>query len=320
MKITTYLSALLALLFLTFSAGCGPDEKSIKINVPTAGASGTLYAIGAAITHMWNEEIPHMRAASQSSPGGMANISMVIDGEADVSMAIAGNVYQAREGIGLFSGQPHKNLCLIAGLYLNPNQVVVSAASDIHELKDMKGKRIAISTAGSSVYGECETHLTAAGLHFPDDIQGENLSLSDALDPLQNGTIDGAWIMAGTPAGPVAQALQGGARLLSLDEDMEKKIKKEAPWYTPYTIPRGTYPGQEEDIHTTAVKMVMFTREDMDEDTIYRLTKTLWEHMGELSETHKALRGLTAKNAVKDVAGLPFHPGALRYYKEIGAL
>ena len=137
---------------------------------------------------------------------------------------------------------------------------------------------------------------------------------------LQNGSIDGAWIMSGAPASAVTQALTSGAHLVPIQNELIEKLKAKYPWYTSYTIKAGTYPNQNEDVNTSAIKMVMFCRGDLPDDVVYQMTKTLWEHMDELGQSQKNLKGLTAANAVKDIAGVPLHPGAAKYYKEIGVL
>ena len=122
--------------------------------------------------------------------------------------------------------------------------------------------------------------------------------------------------MSGIPAAAVSQALSSGCRLLEIDEKTIEKLKAEYPWYVDYTIPAGSYPNQSQDVHTTAIKMVMFCSSDLDDETVYWLTKTLWENIGVLGESQSSLRGLDPKDAVLDIAGLPLHDGARRYYEE----
>ena len=203
---------------------------------------------------------------------------------------------------------------------MNPNQVVVTNKSGINSLADVKGKHFAVAAAGSSVYNECQTHFTAAGLKFPDDIRVENIAFGGAADMLQNGTLDGAWIMSGAPAAAVSQAVSSGSKVLDIDDATIESLQKTYPWYAKYTIPKGTYPNQDKDIHTSAIKMVMFCRHDLSDETVYQLTKSFWEHIDELGKAQKNLKGLTPQDAVKDIANLPLHPGAARYYKEIGVL
>ena len=327
------ISALFAIIILAtaclFAGGSketgGSKEASdghttVILRFPTAGASGALYSVGAAITNMWNMNIPFVKASSQASAGGIDNLNQVADGESQVSIAISSNCWQSYNGTDSFEGMANPKLRVIAGLYLNPNQVVVTNRSGITTLSDVKGKHFAVAASGSSVEGECRNHFTAAGLSYPDDIRAEYISFSDSAELLANGQIDGAWIMSGTPAPAVSQALSSGCRLLSIDEDTIENLKADFPWYVTYMIPAGTYPNQKEDITTTAIKMVLFCTADLDDETAYLLTKTLWENIGELGESQSNLRGLTPQQAVLDIAGLPLHEGARQYYSEIGVL
>ena len=323
---------ILALFFILISVtafmfATGSSEKQddsahpqVIIRFPTAGASGALYSVGAAITNMWNTQIPFVKASSQASAGGIDNLNQIADGESQVSIAISSNCWQSFNGTDSFEGMANPDLRVIAGLYLNPNQVVVTERSGIRTLSDVKGKHFAVAASGSSVEGECKNHFTAAGLSYPDDIRAEYISFSDSAELLRNGQIDGAWIMSGIPAAAVSQALSSGCRLLDIDEKTIANLKADYPWYVTYTIPAGSYPNQKEDITTTAIKMVLFCSAKLDDETVYMLTKTLWENMAELGESQASLRNLTAEDAVRDIAGLPIHNGAQRYYKEIGVL
>ena len=295
-------------------------HPTVVLRFPTAGASGALYSVGAAITNMWNMNIPFVKASSQASAGGIDNLNQIADGESQVSIAISSNCWQSYNGTDSFEGMANPKLKVIAGLYLNPNQVVVTNRSGITTLSEVKGKHFAVAASGSSVEGECRNHFTAAGLSYPDDIRAEYISFSDSAELLANGQIDGAWIMSGTPAPAVSQALSSGCRLLSIDENTINALKAEYPWYVTYMIPAGTYPNQKEDVRTTAIKMVLFCSADLDDETVYLLTKTLWENIGELGESQSNLRGLTPQDAVLDIAGLPLHEGARQYYSEIGVL
>ena len=108
--------------------------------------------------------------------------------------------------------------------------------------------------------------------------------------------------------------------MLSIDESTISNLKAEYPWYVTYMIPAGSYPNQKDDVRTTAIKMVLFCSADLDEETVYMLTKTLWENIAELGESQSSLRNLSPQEAVRDIAGLPLHDGAQRYYREIGVI
>jgi len=296
------------------------EPEPLTINFPTASSTGSLYAVGAAITNLWDTEISYISASSQASGGGIENLGLVTDGEAEVSIAISSNCYECLNGVGTFEGYAYEDLKVIGGLYFNPNHVVISDKSGITDLASVKGKHFAVGVAGSSITGECQNHFTTAGLTFPDDINCEYINFGDAVDMMQNGTLDGAWIMAGVPAAAVTQATTAGGQILEIGDDVINDMKVDFPWYAPYTIPAGTYPNQDEDIQTSAVKMVMFCRGDLDEQAVYDLTKTLWENIDKLGESQAPLKGLTPEAAVQDIADLPLHPGAQRYYEEIGVI
>ena len=334
--------ALCAALVVSALAGCGSKSSSssagtsagssaassqadgqhdpVTINFPTADASGALYAVGAAITNLWDTEIDFVNASSQASNGGIDNLTQVSEGEAQVSIAISSNCYECLNGLNSFEGYAYDDLKVIAGLYFNPNQVVVTEASGITDLAGVKGKHFAVAAAGSSVEGECRNHFTAAGLTYPDDIQTEYIAFGDAADMLSNGTIDGAWIMSGAPAAAVSQALSSGCKLLDISDEVISTLQQDYPWYASVTIPAGTYPNQDQDVQTSAIKMVMFCRGDLDEETVYQLTRVFWENIDKLGESQGNLAGLTPEEAVKDIADLPLHAGAEKYYTEIGVL
>ena len=324
-KILAFTAIIILASFCVFAGGSREESTSdghpqVIIRFPTAGASGALYSVGAAITNMWNTQIPFVKASSQASAGGIDNLNQIADGESQVSIAISSNCWQSFNGTDIFEGMANPNLRVIAGLYLNPNQVVVTTKSGIRTLSDVRGKHFAVAASGSSVEGECRNHFTASGLNYPDDIRAEYISFSDSAELLGNGQIDGAWIMSGVPAPAVSQALSSGCMLLDIDETTIEALKAEYPWYVTYMIPAGSYPNQTQDVRTTAIKMVLFCSADLDEETVYMLTKTLWENIGELGESQSNLRGLTPQEAVCDIAGLPLHDGAQRYYSEIGVL
>lgn len=316
MNCLTKLASATVLSLSVCSGALAQSHEEVTINFPTASASGALYAVGAAITHMWDSRIDYVKASSQASAGGIENLNLVSEGEAQVSIAISSNCYQALNGTDSFDGYPFKDLKVIAGLYFNPNQVVVTEKSGIKKLTDVKGKHFAVASAGSSVYGECENHFTVAGLSFPDDLNAEFITFTDAADMLQNNTIDGAWIMSGVPASAVTQACSSGSRIIPIDDDLLAKLKAKFPWYSGYVIPKGTYPGQTEDVKTSAIKMVLFCSSRLDEQTVYDLTRTFWENIEELGKSQANLKGLKIEDAVKDIASLPLHEGAARYYKE----
>ena len=307
-----------------FASGSKESPAKVKkttINFPTASTTGAVYPLGAAMCNMWNTELDTVRASAQASAGGIANLNMLADGEAQLGVAVTSIMYESFNGIGSFEGRPNPNLRVMIGLYSNPNQVVVTNNSDIDSLDDLKSKRFASGAPGSTTEVETSIHLNTSGINYPDDLRVQYVGFTEAIDLMRNKQLDGAWIMAGIPNAAVTEMLStAGGKLLSLEEDLINELQSEYPWYGPYTIPAGTYPGQDNDVLTSAIKITICTDARVDDDVIYELTKSFWENFEDLKTTQAPLKKVDPSEAVKDLAGLPIHEGAARYYREIGLL
>lgn len=309
-----------ALIVCAALLACASVAMAADINFVTAGTSSTFYPISATICQLWNDNIDGMRATATPSGGGIDNLNQAYDGEAQIGIANANLVYQAQQGLASFEGYANENLRIFAGLYLNPNQVVVTEASGIESLEDLAGHRISIGAAGSTTVDEAAMHLAVFGKTL-DDIQAEYMGTSESADAISNKQLEGVWVMAGTPNAAVTQIMTTtDAKLLPIPEETVEALKVDSPWYASYTIPAGTYAGQDEDVPTSAVKLTLFITADVDEETVYQMTKVFWENWGMLTDTHAALRAASLEEACTDVAGVPIHEGAARYYREVGVL
>ena len=309
--------ASLLCLSLLLSASCA---MAADINFVTAGTASTFYPISATVCQLWNDNIEGMRAVATPSGGGIDNLNQAYDGEAQIGIANANLVYQAQEGLASFEGFANENLRIFAGLYINPNQVVVTKASGIEGLEDLIGKKISIGAAGSTTVDEASVHLGSIGKTL-DDIKAEYMDTSAAADAISNKLLDGVWIMAGTPNSAVTQIMTTtDSKIMPITAEQVEALKAEYPWYAACEIPAGTYAGQDEAVPTSGVKLTLFVTADVDEETVYQMTKVFWENWDTLTETHAALRKADPKQACNDVAGVAIHEGAARYYREIGIL
>lgn len=311
---------LLALVLCAAAVLCAATASAADINFVTAGTASTFYPISATVCQLWNDNIEGMRATATPSGGGIDNLNQAYDGEAQIGIANANLVYQAQEGLASFEGFANENLRIFAGLYLNPNQVVVTKDSGINSLEELIGKHISIGTAGSTTVDEAAIHLEILGSSL-DGIKAEYMDTSAAADAISNKQLDGVWIMAGTPNAAVTQIMTTtDSKILPITAETVEALKAEYPWYAQSVIPAGTYAGQDEDVPTSAVKLTLFITADVDEETVYQMTKVFWENWDMLTETHAALKKADPKEACSDVAGVPIHEGAARYYREIGIL
>jgi TRAP transporter TAXI family solute receptor len=311
---------ILALCLCAAVSGCSAGQKP-ALSFSPAAPPGALYPLGATLANLWNETLTDVSVTSEASGGGLDNLNFLYDGEADLGFAVTSIMYESYNGTGSFEGRANEKLRVVAGLYYNPNQLVAAKDSGIESMADIAGKRFALGAPGSTTLVESELHLEAAGVAYPDGFTPSYVGFTEAIDLIRNRQLDAAWIMAGVPNAAVTEITStAGGRLVSIDEDVIDSLMEQYPWYARYTIPAGTYAGQDADVTTTAIKLCLFCSADLDDDIVYELTKTFWEHLDEVMATNAALSAVTAEDAVTALAGLPIHDGAARYYKEIGLL
>lgn len=311
-----------ALIVPVFAAGGGEKAPAkTVINFPTAATTGAVYPLGAAIANMWNTKVPTVRASAQASAGGIENLNLIADGEAQMGVAVTSIMYESFTGTGSFEGRANPNLRVMIGLYYNPNQVVVAKNSGVNSLNDLVGKSFASGAPGSTTEVETAIHLKELGVNYPDALKVQYIGFTEAIDLMRNKQIDGAWVMAGIPNAAVTEMLStAGGKLLPFEPALIDSLNARLPWYGPYTIPANTYPGQDEDVLTSAIKITICTDARVSDDVIYELTKAFWENIDDLKATQAPLKYTTLEETVLDLAGLPIHDGAARYYKERGLL
>ncbi|WP_317855796.1 TAXI family TRAP transporter solute-binding subunit [Chakrabartyella piscis] len=303
------------------SATASESKETVYINFPTASTTGTVYPLCSAIANLWNTEIDYVKASAQASNGGVDNLNLIADGDAQMGVAVTSILYESYVGEGSFEGRANEDLRVLTGLYYNPNQLVVSADSGIESISDLAGKTFAPGASGSTGEVETKIHLTELGMNYPDDIKAQFVGFTEATDLIRNKQLDGAWIMAGTPTAAVTEVTAtAGGKVIGIDESLIEQLQETYPWYAKYTIPAGTYEGQDEDVLTSAIKITICTDASVDDDAAYEMTKVFWENIETLAATSPSLQGLTVADAVTDLAGVPLHDGAARYYQEVGVI
>lgn len=311
----------LALLAPSVPSTWAADKPQVNISFPTAATTGALYPLGAGISNLWNTKLGYVRANVQASNGGVQNLNLLKAGNAQVSFAVSSIAYEAMHGQRGFKDRDYKGLRVLAGLYYNPNQVVARTDSGVKTLADFKGKRFAPGAAGGTTEVESRIHFGATGLKYPDDIKAQFVGFTESIDLMRNKQLDGAWIMAGMPTAAVTEMCStANGKLVPIDADLIKKLQADYPWYAEFMIPAGTYDGQTEPVRTTAIKLLMLTDASVPDDVVYDLAKTFWENLPELVQAHSVMKTVTKDMATTDLAGLPLHPGAEKYYREAGML
>lgn len=281
----------------------------------TGGTSGTYYALGGDLCNLFATNIADLDVTAQASGASAENIRLIDQGEAELAIVQNDVADYAYNGTNDFEGEQIQSFSVIASMYPEFVQLVVHADAGIESLADLKGKRVSIGAAGSGVYTSAVQYLEIAGLTV-DDIEAQYLSFAESSDAIKNRQIDAAFITAGIPNAAIQElGATSDVKLLSLDEATIAAIEEAYPFYAHLVIPAGTYPNQTEDVQAMAIRATLICSADMDEELVYNLTKTLYEKTDALSHAKKA--EIVIDDALMGIS-TPVHPGAARYYAEVG--
>lgn len=312
MMILTSLLLVAALLL----AGCGAKKTTLKM--ATGGTTGTYYAYSGTVSQVLSQKVDNLSFDVQSTGASKANIYLVSDGEADVAIVQNDVMYYAYNGTDLFDGEKVSGFSAMAGVYAEVCQVVAKSG-DIKSIEDLKGKRVSVGDVGSGVEFNARQILDAYGLTF-DDIIVNNLSFGDSATALKDDKIDAFFCVAGAPTTAIVElATSYQISLLTVDDAHAAKLMEKYPFYTKFDIPGGTYKGVDADTATVAVVATYIVADSLDEELVYNMTKSLFENASEIATAHPKGAELDPAYSVAGIS-IPLHPGAERYYKEIGVL
>lgn len=308
---------LCAVLALVMAIGMTSAFADTYLSMATGGTGGTYYALGADIANMLTKVVDGLDVTASIGNGSASNIRELDSGDADLAFSQNDVATYAWGGIETFAGEQTQSFGVIGNLY---PEVVMAAYSDdtgIQTIADLKGRRVSIGAAGSGVYQSVVDFLTAAGMTL-EDIEPQYLSFSESADAIKNGQIDIGFVTAGLP-NPAIQDLAAvrDIELLSLSDEMIAALCASKP-YVPFTIPAGTYQGQSNDANTVAINALLLASAELDEDTVYAITKALYESTASL--THDKASSIKIETALDGFSVEMLHPGAARYYKELGLI
>jgi len=233
--------------------------------------------------------------------------------------------YYAATGTGPLSEVgPQENLRSVTMLWQNVEHFAVSSdvAGDgtVAAFADLKGEAMAFGSQNSGTIGSNRTIMSGLGINIDEDYELVFGGYGPSAEALQNGQVKGIGTPAGVPVGAISQLMASagdGVTLLNFTEEQMMMADGDRGLWTPYLIPAGTYPGQEADVQTIAQPNFLATSADLPEEHVYLLTKTIYENLPFLQAIHPATKVMALENAIAGLP-LPLHPGALRYYQEVG--
>ncbi|WP_407523895.1 TAXI family TRAP transporter solute-binding subunit [Methylobacterium oryzisoli] len=300
------------------AAPAAAQQKTLAIG--TGGTGGVYYPLGGAIANVLTKHLPGMQATAEVTGGSVDNLKLIGSGQSEVGFSMADAALDAAQGQDKFkSGKlPVRTLMV---LYPNRMHVVTVEGAGVDKMADLKGKRVSTGSPGSATEVMAFRVIEAAGLDKDKDLKRERLSVAESVNALKDRKIDAFFWVGGIPTAAVTDlAATPGIKMKLIDHSdlVEKMNAKHGKLYAAGTIPAGSYPGFDKNNSNADVWNLLVTSEKMSDDDAYRIVKTLVEQQPELVAVHKEAQGFSLQNQTLDRSPIPFHPGALKYFKEKG--
>lgn len=287
--------------------------------IGTGGTAGTYYVVAAAMAQAVNNHSAMLNIIAQPTKGSVENINLCSTRDIQMGMSNADGVYWATTGTGTYEAIGEQNVSAVMSLYMSAGQMSTLKSSGIETYGDLKGKKVCLGPPSTTIVEMSKSILRAYGIDPEKDITPFYLSFDEGLSKLTDGDIDATFFVAGVPTSAMINACStGNVTLVKVDDVILNNVAEENPYLTPYIIPAGTYKGIDEDIKTLKIMTEYFVNNDVSEEVVYEFVKTAIENRAEFQNAHTVCTEITPENAAATISRL--HPGAEKYYREIGLL
>lgn len=301
-------------LSLGLALALAATAQASDIRIMTGPQGGSWIPLGGQLKDLWEKSISGLKV--QVFPGaGIANVRAVQEGKADAGLANSISTADAMSGRPPFN-KPHTNVCNVASLYPQYFQFVVLADAGINKITDLKGKSITTQQVGNT--GEVITRhfLEASGLK-PSDLRISHVGYTDSVNQMKDGHAVAFGLNTQAPAGAVMDLMAARNVKFFEQNDVYDKMLKLNPSYKLILLPKGTYPKQDKELHVIGFSTHVVVSCKLPVDEVYTMTKTIAANTKTLATVAKAIAKLDPKGMAADI-GVRFHPGAAKYYKEVG--
>jgi TRAP transporter TAXI family solute receptor len=306
----------LALCLLPFAA------QAQNLSIATGGTGGVYYPLGGGMAAVLSKYVQGMQATAEVTGGSVANLQLISTGKPYLAMTMVDAGLDALKGQDKFTGKPVPVRTLIV-MYPNRMHVVTIEGTGITKMADLKGKRVSTGSGGSATEVMGFRVIEAAGLDKDKDMKRERLGVAESVNALKDRKIDAFFWVGGLPTAAVTDlANSPGVKIKMIDHAnlVGAMNKKYGNLYVEDRIPKETYKGMDADNRQATVMNLLVAHQNMDEKTAYNIVKAVFEHREELIRVHKEAENIKLEiQKTAAAGGIPWHPGALRYFKEKGA-
>lgn len=289
-----------------------------QLSIATGGTGGVYFPMGGGLAEIINGKIDGYSATAEVTGASVENMGLVATGDADLAIALADTVQQGYTGTGRFEGNALPMVRGLASLYANMIQIVALEGSGITSLEDLRGKRVSIGAPGSGTEVNAAAILNANGITY-DDIDEQRLNFNETADALANGDIDAGFWSVGAPTSSILNlATTNNIVLIAMTEAEIAAARAADATFATTTLPGGTYNGVDADMTVLGIPNVLVASSEMSDDLAYAITRAMFENIADLQAVHPAANETTV-DFTMSATPIPLHPGAIRYYEEIGA-
>ena len=313
--------AVLMVVSLGFAPQTFAADKKIFLTLASGSPGGAYYPLGGGMSVVIQKTVEGFRCAAESTGASVENSRLVGNGDSDMGMVMGSVGYNASQGKAPF--EKKYNIVALFQMYPAPQHLVTTAQSGIKSIADLKGKKVSIDVPGSGCSTMAKIILEEAGFNLEKDLTIANLSQTESVQALKDGVIDAVFFNFAYPGSAVMDlAATRDIVLVPMDQKLADQIIKKYPYYVKIVIPGKTYAKVDQDVLCLGDSNVMIANKKMKNDVAYKIVKAIYSNVKEgkyaLINVHPVAAQLTPQNAVN--SPLPLHPGAAKYFREVGAL
>jgi TRAP transporter TAXI family solute receptor len=299
-------------------------QQPTFITIGTGGVTGVYYPTGGAICRMMaRTRADHgIRCGAEATGGSVFNVNAIKNGELEFGVAQSDVQFNAYNGTGSFTDQGgNPNLRSVFSVHPEPFTVVARKDANITSFEDLKGKRVNVGNPGSGQRNTMEVLMKQMGWTMDDFALVSELQANEQSQALCDNNIDAMVYVVGHPNGSIQEATTAcDSVIVAVNNDASNTLVQDNPFYRVATIPAGMYRGTDNDVQTFGVGATLVTSSDVSDEVVYSLTKAVFENMDQFRSLHPAFANLDPKQMANDGLSAPLHPGAVKYFKEVGLL
>jgi uncharacterized protein len=317
-KKTTAVLAVAVSAGLAFAGIVHAQQRTMSIG--TGGTGGVYYPLGGAVANVLSKSLPNVQATAEVTGGSIDNLKLIASGQSEMAFTMADAALDAMQGQDKFKGGKVPLQALLV-VYPNRMHVVTVEGTGIEKMADLKGKRVSTGSPGGATEVMAFRVIEAAGLDRDKDMTRERLGAAESVNAIKDHRIDAFFWVGGIPTAAVTDlAATPGMKMKLIDhaDAVEKMNAKYGKLYTASKIKAGSYPGTGKDNAVAEVWNLIVAGDKMSNDDAYTIVKTLVEKKADIVAVHKEAESFSLNNQVQDRSPIPFHPGALKYFKEKG--